>query len=276
MSEQEVTDITKDYYDSKSADEFYNLVWGGEDIHVGLYEDGLSISDASKKTVHTMATMLSNLGPDSRVLDVGAGYGGAARQVVRNFGPHFTCLNLSEVENKRNEQKNEEQNLADKIDVVQGDFENLPFEDNSFDFIWSEDAILHSGNKPKVFEEISRVLKPGGEFIFTDPMQSDDCPDGVLEDILARIHLKQLGSVKLYRELAAKTGMKEVEIREMPEQLVNHYSSVLRDLTAKEDALLERDCEQEYIDRMKVGLNHWIEGGKKGYLNWGILKFRKS
>jgi ubiquinone/menaquinone biosynthesis C-methylase UbiE len=42
--------------------------------------------------------------------------------------------------------------------------------------------------------EVDRVLKPGGELVFTDPMQADDCPDGVLQPVLDRIHLESLGS----------------------------------------------------------------------------------
>jgi len=31
----------------------------------------------------------------------------------------------------------------------------------------------------------------------------------------------------------------------------------------------------EYIERMITGLGHWVSAGEKGYLNWGILHFRK-
>jgi len=61
----------------------------------------------------------------------------------------------------------------------------------------------------------------------------------------------------------------------MTEQLVEHYSRVLQEIDARIDEILKL-CSQEYIDRMKVGLNHWIESGKKGYLAWGILHFRKK
>ena len=32
-------DVAAHYYDSSDADQFYELVWGGEDIHIGLYSD---------------------------------------------------------------------------------------------------------------------------------------------------------------------------------------------------------------------------------------------
>ena len=41
--------VAENYYDSSDADIFYERVWGGEDIHIGLYESGLSIFEASRK-----------------------------------------------------------------------------------------------------------------------------------------------------------------------------------------------------------------------------------
>ncbi|EDN68010.1 sarcosine-dimethylglycine methyltransferase [Beggiatoa sp. PS] len=67
----------------------------------------------------------------------------------------------------------------------------------------------------------------------------------------------------------------KIQVIEMTEQLVNHYSRVLQEVEARNLAL-SKVCSQEYIERMKVGLNHWIEKGKKGYLSWGILHFRKK
>jgi len=211
----------------------------------------------------------------TEIIDIGSGYGGAARYLAANYGCKIHCLNLSKVENARNEEKNEVQRLDHLIEVVTGNFEKIPLEDERFDIVWSEDAILHSPNKEMVFAEAYRLLREGGAFIFTDPMQADDCPEGVLQPILDRIHLRQMGSVKMYRELARQVGFKEDQVIEMPDQLVNHYSAVLHKLKEKEEELRQNGCDQDYIDNMKKGLQHWIEGGKNGYLNWGILKFVK-
>lgn len=275
-TQQDITDITKEYYDSKNADEFYYTVWGGEDIHIGIYKnDDEPILDASNRTVSKMASMIGKITANTEVLDIGSGYGGAARYLASMFGCKISCFNLSKVENERNKQKNFASGLNNLISVFTGSFEDIPFKDELFDVVWSEDAILHSGNKSKVFEEAYRLLKPGGTFIFTDPMQSDNCPEGVLQPILDRIHLEQMGSVKLYKELANTVGFVEPEIIEMPDELPNHYARVLNKLEENENSLLSNGCDVEFIDRMKTGLSHWVDGGNKGYLNWGILKFEK-
>ncbi len=269
----EVVKIAKDYYDSTDADEFYHSIWGGEDIHIGLYNsDDEPISDASRRTVEKMCSLLTKLNKDSVILDVGAGYGGAARFIAEKYSAQVTCLNLSEKENERNREKNRDKGLDHLIKVVDGNFESLPFDDASFDIVWSEDAILHSGNKEGVFNEIYRVMKKGGEFIFTDPMQADNCPAGVLKPVLERIHLDAFGSFCFYRDYASKIGLEEVNIIDLSEMLIRHYSRVKVELENKCNEIV---CSIEYMDRMVKGLNHWVEAGKNEFLKWGILHFRK-
>ncbi len=80
-------ETARNYYNSTDADRFYATIWGGEDIHIGLYEqDTDTIFDASRRTVQTMASMIKDLGPKTRVLDIGSGYGGSARYLTKQYG----------------------------------------------------------------------------------------------------------------------------------------------------------------------------------------------
>lgn len=271
-----VVKTAQDYYNSDDADNFYFHIWGGEDIHIGLYDhEHEDIRDASERTVMTMSQMLGGLDQNSKVIDLGSGYGGAARKLVRKYGCHVTCVNLSEAQNVRNRELSAAQGLSDHIDVIDGSFESLDFPDNSFDFAWSQDAVLHSGQRALVLAEVNRVLKSGGEIIFTDPMQSDDCPAGVLQPVLDRIHLSTLGSFAFYRGVAEKLSWQEIQIMEMTPQLIRHYSRVKEELTARSDEL-QQWVSNAYIERMLQGLDHWVEAGKNGYLSWGIMHFRTA
>jgi sarcosine/dimethylglycine N-methyltransferase len=277
MSERysSVVKTAQEYYNSDDADNFYYHVWGGEDIHVGLYDNpDEDIAVASERTVATMASQLKGLGPSSRVLDVGAGYGGSARWLAKKSGCHVTCLNLSESQNERNRVMTAEQGLAERIEVIDGNFEDIPAQDQQFDLAWSQDAILHSGKRERVLDEVNRILKPGGEFIFTDPMQADDCPAGVLKPVLERIHLDSLGSFAFYREQAKRLGWEEQSVSNLTPQLISHYTRVREELSKRRTALAGK-VSDEYMTRMIEGLGHWIKAGNNGYLAWGILHFRK-
>lgn len=278
MSEQysSVVRTAQEYYNSDDADNFYYHVWGGQDIHIGIYDGPRDdIAVASARTVEAMATQcVKALTPQTRVLDLGAGYGGAARWLAGNYGCHVTCLNLSEVQNERNRLMSAEQGLADRIDVVDGSFEDIPAADAGFNLVWSQDAILHSGHREQVFNEVDRVLLPGGEFIFTDPMQADDCPPGVLQPVLDRIHLDTLGSFAFYRQQASRLGWEESRTLDLTPQLGAHYTRVREELSGRRESLASTVSEA-YIDRMIQGLGHWIEASNRGYLAWGIMHFRK-
>ncbi len=279
MSTDQATQTAREYYNSHDADNFYYEVWGGEDIHVGVYEgDREPIADASRRTVRHMADRLEgamgSVGAEHTLLDIGAGFGGAARQLHDRFGCSVVCLNLSEAENERNRRANAERGISDKIEVHDGSFDDVPADDASFDAVWCQDAILHAADRAAVLREVDRVLKPGGVFVFTDPMQADDCPEHVLDPILARIHLSDLGSPGFYKGVAAELGWEDLGFEPMTEQLANHYQRV-REEAREARPRLAGKVSDEYLDRMDSGLGHWIEGGRNGHLAWGVFLFRK-
>jgi sarcosine/dimethylglycine N-methyltransferase len=270
---RKVAQVAEEYYDSDAADRFYATIWGGEDIHIGIYESPSEpIQRASRRTVERLAQVLSPE-PGARILDLGAGYGGAARYLVDAYDCRVDCLNISEVQNRRNQQLTAALGMSHAIEVIHASFEDIPRPDGCYDAVWSQDAFLHSGARRRVLAEVERVLRPGGSLIFTDPMRADDCPEGVLGSILERIHLSDLGSFAWYREEARKLGFVEVRTIALTEQLVRHYSRVREELASRYDAMV-RLSHKDYVDRMLTGLSHWIDGGKRGHLAWGILHFR--
>lgn len=263
----------RDYYDSEEADNFYATIWGGEDIHVGIYENTRDIREASRATVDRMAAHLGDI-RGKRVLDLGAGFGGAARVLAKEHGAEVVCLNLSTVENARNRELTAAAGLADSVAVIDGSFDDMPFEDASFDIAWSQDAILHAPDRRAVLDEVARVLRPGGEFVFTDPMQADRLDDSsALQPIYDRIHLADLASIAFYRDELAKRGFEEVEVERLTHELRNHYARVAEELDARRDEL---DAGDAFVERMLEGLGHWVKGADKGLLAWAIMHFRKK
>jgi sarcosine/dimethylglycine N-methyltransferase len=65
-----------------------------------------------------------------------------------------------------------------------------------------------------------------------------------------------------------------VSVTDLTPQLVNHYTRVRQVLATKRDDLAGK-VSDDYMDRMILGLKHWIDAGDNGYLSWGILHFRK-
>ena len=268
----------RDYYNSSDADTFYYEIWGGTDIHVGLYRgvEGLTDTDDIRKaSARSVERMASYIGPDSstKVLDVGSGYGGTARHLAKKHGCKVTCLNLSEVENERNRQTNRDEGLDHLIDVVDGSFQDLPFKDDSFDVVWSQDAFSHSADRDGVVREVARVLVPGGRFIFTDLMADDDTPVETLGPILERLHLTSMGTLGFYRKSTADAGFKDLGFDDLSKQLPIHYGRVLAE-TERRDSELTGKISPDYLKKMKAGLREWVKRGEAGDLVWGIHRYQ--
>ncbi|NEP10015.1 MAG: methyltransferase domain-containing protein [Symploca sp. SIO2C1] len=270
----EAVKIAQTYYDGSETDRLYATIWGGEHIHYGIYKQADEpIHNASQRTVETIAQTLENLNQNSRVIDLGAGYGGAGRYLGKTYGCQVCCLNLSELQNERNRQLNQEQGLADLLEVTQGSFEEIPYPDDSFDIVWSQDAILHSSDRTHVFEEVKRILKPGGEFIFTDPMQSQTCPPGLLQPAFERLGIDNMGSLSFYRQTAKALGFEELNFIDLSQNVPIHYRRFGEEVRKRYKEVVEITS-TEFAQKTLKSIEPWIEYYQQGYMQWGILHFR--
>jgi ubiquinone/menaquinone biosynthesis C-methylase UbiE len=98
---------------------------------------------------------------NKKVLEIGVGAGTDFLQWVRN-GANAYGLDLTQQAIEHVRHRLSLYDLQAKEFKV-GDAENLPFESNEFDIVYSWGVIHHTPDTPKAFREIVRVLKPGGK-----------------------------------------------------------------------------------------------------------------
>jgi len=94
-----------------------------------------------------------------RVLEIGCGCGSEAERFAR-AGAHYTAVDLTNAAVSVTQRRFQLANL--KGTFVQGDAENLPFADGSFDLVYSHGVLHHTPDTPRTIREVHRVLAPNG------------------------------------------------------------------------------------------------------------------
>jgi len=100
-----------------------------------------------------------------QILDIATGTGDLAIMMASLNPDRIIGLDISAGMLDVGKQKISKANLSDTIDMIVGDSENMPFEDNTFDAITVSFGVRNFANLNKGLQEIKRVLKPGGTFV---------------------------------------------------------------------------------------------------------------
>lgn len=110
---------------------------------------------------------------DSVVLDVATGTGDLALEINKQINPaKIIGLDLSEQMLQFGRQKIKDSGLAHKIEMIKGDSEALPFQDNYFDAVTVSFGVRNFENLDKGLSQINRVLKTGAKLVvleFSNP-----------------------------------------------------------------------------------------------------------
>lgn len=113
-----------------------------------------------KKVIELVAAQ----NPDS-ILDIATGTGDLAIQMAPINAERIVGLDLSEGMLNVGRKKIAAKNLDNRIEMIQGDSEALPFKDNTFDAITVAFGVRNFETLEKGLAEIYRVLRPGGIFV---------------------------------------------------------------------------------------------------------------
>jgi arsenite methyltransferase len=137
-------------------------------------------------------TAIASLKPGEVVLDLGAGGGFDVFVAAPMVGPEGRVIGVDmtpEMVSKarRNAVAFKDRTGLSNIEFRLGEIEHLPVADASVDVVISNCVINLSANKPRVWSEIGRVLKPGGRVSVSDLALHQPLPPGVRQSIEALV-----------------------------------------------------------------------------------------
>ncbi len=114
---------------------------------------------------------LLNLTSSSRVLEVGCGAGGCAVYLAQTIGSEVTGIDVNQSGIANAQKLAQSSGLSSRVTFSCIDAAaRMPFEDDVFDAVFSNDAMCHIPQRLNTLREWQRVLRPGGRMLFTDAM----------------------------------------------------------------------------------------------------------
>ena len=114
--------------------------------------------------------------PGLRVLDVGCGLGGTVRYLASEHQCQATGIDLTKEYVEVANSLADLVGLKHRVEFRQASALDMPFDDGSFDVVWTEHVQMNIADKRAFYAEIARVLAPRGRLLFHDIFQGDGGP----------------------------------------------------------------------------------------------------
>jgi sarcosine/dimethylglycine N-methyltransferase len=220
-----------------------------------------------------MTNMKSHYGQSKvRCLDMGCGYGGLLRNMVKN-DMIWSAVGV-DISGEMVDTASKLSADMPSLTFYRESYMNTSVPDEGIDLCISMEAFLHvgPGNHEAVLREAHRVLRPGGRLIFTDIVGLPSAPPEA-EALYKRIGLQSFQTVDGYFDMARKLGFGELSFEEHSENISLHYGTVLEALEQMWEKK-EINISQQYKDHMTDGLIKWRDLAPT-CLQWGIISMRK-
>ena len=193
---------------------------GGEEFGAGLYEatDREALPDEAKLASLGCGnpTAVAELNEGEIVLDLGSGGGIDVLLSARRVGQTGKAYGIDMTDEMLElARRNQRKAGVENVEFLKGTIEQVPLPDDSVDVVISNCVINLSGDKPSVFHEAARVLRPGGRFAVSDIVADDGMDEETRRDLAqwTGCIAGALTQDEFRSELEA-AGFEDVEIRE--------------------------------------------------------------
>mgnify|MGYP006287701571 FL=1 len=201
-------------------------VLGYDDAEVNAVEDGADLGLGCGNP-----TAIASLDAGDTVLDLGSGAGFDCFLAAREVGDSGRVIGVDMTpEMVEKARANVEKNDATNVEFRLGEIEHLPVSDETVDVIVSNCVINLSPNKPQVFREAFRALRPGGRLAVSDVVMTTTLPDEVRADpesVAACVG--GASTVDELRAMLADAGFVDVDIapKEDSEEFISEWDESL-------------------------------------------------
>lgn len=172
-------------------------------------------------------TAMASLKPDEVVVDLGCGGGLDVFLASQKVGPAGKAIGIDMTPAMIDRaQRNAEKSGVTNVEFHLATIDKLPLPDRSVDVVISNCVINLAPDKPAVFREIARVLKPGARVALSDIALKRELPSELADNVAAYVGcIAGAVTIDAYRQMLVDAGFKHVQVLDSGADL-NAYTKV--------------------------------------------------
>lgn len=157
----ETTESVAKYYADLTS-EYESYGGAARSWNYGVWEPDVRTHQGALQRGKELMLRELDIGPDTRVLDVGSGSGGFALWCASEFGCRVTGITICEEHVEIARENALEAGVSDRCEFLRMDMDRLGFPDQSFDIVTNQDSYCHARHKRRYLREVFRILAPAG------------------------------------------------------------------------------------------------------------------
>ena len=262
MNKNSRLEAVEHFYDFHpiSAQQIFDAVAARGIAKEDITEEVLQLHDqdhyGGTQAVDRLMSQASFISSD-HLLDVCSGLGGPARYISWKSGCRVTGLDLTTSRVVGAIELTQAAGMAERVDFVQGNALEMPFDNHSFTCVIGQEAFAHIPNKKQLISECARVLKPGGRMVFSDIMSHQILSKDNADRLFEGMRFSEIATLQDYTSWLASVGLTLVQTTDLSSEwtriLIDRHA-MYRSLETQTVTRLGR----EHFDRYDRAYEHFV------------------
>ena len=261
-----------EHYDQLSP--YYRTLWG-EHLHHGFWKTGTETKEEAQTALTAHLADAAQIPYGADILDVGCGFGGSGLYLAANYHATVVGMTISPVQAAIARQSAEKANA--NVQFVVMDADRMALRD-TFDVIWSIEAISHFANKSGFFLKAAEMLRPGGTLALIDWFKQETLSIELQKSYITPIERGMLVELKTTAEYQSMLRAAGLEIRR--ENDLTRHCSKTWDICARliRNRALWQLARQQGVEfvRFLRSVNAMRRGFASGCFVYGMLVAQKG